>query len=165
MKWMLFALGLSLSVGAPLGLSLHKQQVLRDGERVFLQLAPVDPRSLMQGDYMALRYDLQGQLGAASQAWPLEGQVVVRLDERGVAEFERLHQGAELTVQERLLDYRKRGERVGARWPTFGFGSSTFLFEEGQAQRFEQAEYGELRVLPDGRAVLVGLVGEDLSPL
>ncbi len=38
--------------------------------------APVDPRSLIQGDYMALRYDLPDFLQEASL--PRNGQVVVR---------------------------------------------------------------------------------------
>ena len=29
-----------------------KEQTLKDGQLILLQLAPVDPRSLMQGDYM-----------------------------------------------------------------------------------------------------------------
>ena len=32
----------------------QKEQTLKDGQLVLLQLAPVDPRSLMQGDYMRL---------------------------------------------------------------------------------------------------------------
>ena len=34
----------------------QKEQTLRDGQLVLFELAPVDPRSLMQGDYMSLRY-------------------------------------------------------------------------------------------------------------
>ena len=34
----------------------QKEQTLKDGQLVLLQLAPVDPRSLMQGDYMRLNY-------------------------------------------------------------------------------------------------------------
>lgn len=34
----------------------QKEQTLRDGQLVLFELAPVDPRSLMQGDYMNLRY-------------------------------------------------------------------------------------------------------------
>ena len=30
----------------------QKEQTLKEGQLVLLQLAPVDPRSLMQGDYM-----------------------------------------------------------------------------------------------------------------
>ena len=33
-----------------------KEQTLKDGQLILLQLAPVDPRSLMQGDYMRLRW-------------------------------------------------------------------------------------------------------------
>ena len=49
-----------------------KEQQLRDGRVVLLALAPVDPRSLMQGDYMRLRYAvetdalLQLEIGRAS---------------------------------------------------------------------------------------------------
>ena len=33
-----------------------RERQLASGRLVYLELAPVDPRSLMQGDYMALRY-------------------------------------------------------------------------------------------------------------
>ena len=33
----------------------QKQQTLSHGQLILLKLAPVDPRSLMQGDYMILR--------------------------------------------------------------------------------------------------------------
>src|SRR2546425_2216521 len=35
-----------------------KERQLESGKVVFLELAPVDPRSLMQGDYMALRFKI-----------------------------------------------------------------------------------------------------------
>ena len=35
-----------------------KEQTLKDGQLVLLHLAPVDPRSLMQGDYMRLNYEI-----------------------------------------------------------------------------------------------------------
>ncbi len=40
----------------------QKEQILAEGETVYLKLAPVDPRSLMQGDYMRLRYAIDNQL-------------------------------------------------------------------------------------------------------
>ena len=53
--------GLVLVLGA-VNLSIRdKEGVLADGRLVLFQLRPVDPRSLMQGDYMILRYaDLSG---------------------------------------------------------------------------------------------------------
>jgi len=38
------------------------EHFLKDGKSVYLKLAPVDPRSLMQGDYMAFRYDIENSL-------------------------------------------------------------------------------------------------------
>src|SRR2546421_13010239 len=37
---------------------VRKERLLENGSVVYLELAPVDPRSLMQGDYMALRFKL-----------------------------------------------------------------------------------------------------------
>ena len=35
-----------------------KEQLLAEGMTVFLELMPRDPRSIMQGDYMVLRYNI-----------------------------------------------------------------------------------------------------------
>ena len=37
-----------------------KERIVRNGETVLLRIAPRDPRSLLQGDYMALRYTMAG---------------------------------------------------------------------------------------------------------
>src|SRR5690606_24984268 len=39
----------------------QRERILADGQPVMLALAPVDPRSLMQGDYMALRFAAANQ--------------------------------------------------------------------------------------------------------
>src|SRR5690606_22974697 len=43
----------------------QRDQILKHGESVILALAPVDPRSLMQGDYMALRFQVADEIRAA----------------------------------------------------------------------------------------------------
>ena len=40
----------------------QKERHIAQGEVVYLELAPVDPRSLMQGDYMALNFALANRL-------------------------------------------------------------------------------------------------------
>jgi uncharacterized membrane-anchored protein len=42
-----------------------KEKQLAEGKIVYLDLAPVDPRSLMQGDYMALRFQLANEVYSA----------------------------------------------------------------------------------------------------
>lgn len=155
MKAILGAAGLLLVLGAANFAVWQHESTLARGQVMYLRLAPVDPRSIMQGDYMALRFELDTKLGANA---PRHGQAVVRLDARGVAEFVRVHQGEALAADERLLEFRGRGRR--ARIVT-----DAFFFEEGQARAYANARFGELRVRPDGVALLVGLADESLARL
>ena len=43
-------------------MTTERQGLLRNGRTVYLELAPVDPRSLLQGDYMALNYAVMNRL-------------------------------------------------------------------------------------------------------
>ena len=43
--------------------------------------------------------------------------------------------------------------------------SDAWFFREGDAKRWEAAKYAELRVLPDGRALLVGMADNKLNPI
>jgi len=151
-------LGLALILVVVNGLALHKELLLREGARLFLELAPVDPRSLIQGDYMRLNYALSRDLQEPARAWPRDGRLVVRTDRRGVAVFVRRDQGEPLQEGERFLRYRIRGGRLQ-------LGAESFLFQEGQARVYSQARFAEFRVNPEGVPVLVGLRDEALQPL
>lgn len=137
------------------------QEVLDGGTTFFLKLAPVDPRSLMQGDYMVLGYALprEESFREVMQEVPTRGQVVLTLDEQKVGSFQRLHD-AEGSVKEGevLLNYRKwrRGYR---------FGIESFFFQEGFGEAYEAAEYAEIKVSSEGEAVLVDLRGKDLAEI
>lgn len=148
----LFA-GLLLALGVPAGLIVHKELVLASGTTALLRLAPRDPRSLLQGDYMELRYAIAAEVEKQAQGWPRDGALVVALDGNGVATFVRRHADAPLAAGERLLRYRLRG--AGLR-----LGAESFFFQEGQGSLYAAARYGELKVAPDGESVLVGLRDE-----
>lgn len=144
-----------------------KERHLAEGEVVFLELAPVDPRSLMQGDYMALRFGLANQVQRARYAGHTEGgerqvadgYVVVRLDAQRVAHFERLGASEEaLEVDEMRLRYRLRSGQVQ-------FATDAFFFQEGHAERYEPARYGQFRVNENGEPLLVALHDAGLEPL
>ena len=74
---------------------LDKERVLRDGRTVLLELAPADPRSILQGDYMTLRYVLAEEVGRqrGSETSP-DGRVVIRVDPRGLATLLRFDDGS-----------------------------------------------------------------------
>ena len=95
--------GLLLVLGVANLQIVQKERLLRDGDWASLALAPVDPRSLIQGDYMALDYAIARQVQVDS-GWPRDGQLVVAPDADGVARFVRRHQAATpLAPGERLL--------------------------------------------------------------
>jgi uncharacterized membrane-anchored protein len=140
-------LGLAVVLGAMAWNVARKERVLAEGRLVLLELAPRDPRSLMQGDYMQLNYAMDR---LPREGWPRDGHLVLTQDAQGVASFVRRHAGEPLQPGEFLLRYRLRDRQLR-------LGAETFFFQEGQAQRYARARYGELRVAPGGDSVLVGL--------
>jgi uncharacterized membrane-anchored protein len=44
---------------------------------------------------------------------------------------------------------------------TLMFGAESFFFQEGQAEKFEKAKYGGLKVDESGNSLLVGLFDEN----
>ena len=134
-----------------------KEQLLAEGMTVFLKLAPRDPRSLMQGDYMVLRY----RIATVPELKKVEtdGYLVVARDEKKMASFSRVYEeGTVLDKNELLLHFRQR--RRGIR-----LGAESFFFQEGHAKYYNNARYGELRVATSGESVLVGLRDAELNPL
>ncbi|MBI2381610.1 MAG: GDYXXLXY domain-containing protein [Gammaproteobacteria bacterium] len=153
------ALGLTLAVAN--GAIWQKEAIIAGGQPVFVELMPVDPRSLMQGDYMRLRFRLPRPSG---ERWPalagLERPYAIgRRDERGILALERIGlantplQAGELRVE---LSPKDGG------WTLVTDG---WFFKEGEGERWEKARYGEFRVTAEGRALLVGMADGELKPI
>jgi len=135
-----------------------KEQLLVKGQTVLIRLAPRDPRSLMQGDYMVLRYQIARSPELRSfQA--KEGFLVIELDKNQVAKFKRVYQDKTHTAEnEILLQFSKRRNQIR-------IGAESFFFQEGHAKYYTNARYGELRVSSSGKSVLVGLRDANFKPL
>jgi uncharacterized membrane-anchored protein len=126
-----------------------KERIKAHGQRILLELAPVDPRSLMQGDYMALRFSLANEIDSEAS-----GTAPIVIDANGVARLDH-----EAHPDSPRIRYRIRNGQV---W----LGTNAYFFEEGTAKRYEQARYGEFRLDHDtGEAVLTGLVDAAFKPL
>lgn len=137
----------------------QKEAVINDGETVLLELAPVDPRSLMQGDYMRLRYQIGNQVhNEASKLKISDGYVLVELNDQQVATFidlkaDALEVNNQTQSNQQLIQFRLRDGKLK-------FATNAFFFEEGSAEKYEEAKYGEFKVSSNGEILLVGLRDE-----
>ncbi|MFO1311635.1 MAG: GDYXXLXY domain-containing protein [Burkholderiales bacterium] len=135
-----------------------REAIVADGKVVLLELAPVDPRPLMQGDYMPLRFRVATEaFGGTRGTHPADGRLVVSISPEGVAKFVRFDEGAPLAPGELRLRYRWREDPR--------FATNAFFFEEGKASRFAAARFGEFRVGDDGEMILTGLRDAERRPL
>ena len=158
-KWIVAIVAIAMLVGINYTI-YQREQLLAEGQIVLLKLIPVDPRSLMQGDYMALRFAIE------RKAFPdradqdtRDGHLVIALDERAVGSFQRFAEaGEELAENEVRLQYRLRHGRPM-------FATNAFFFQEGEGKKYEVAQYGEFRVSPSGEALLNALRDKDLNVL
>lgn len=143
----------------------QREAILADGRPVVLELAPVDPRSLMQGDYMALRFAVADDAAdlLASDTDP----VAAAINKQGhgymiLKEDDGRHRLAGLSADYAdnlpsspviLLHFRLRDGQV--RMPT-----DAWFFAEGRAQHYEQARFGEFRVDDKGTGLLKRLLDD-----
>ncbi|MCP9235716.1 GDYXXLXY domain-containing protein [Lewinella sp. JB7] len=157
LKQLVLAVSLVLVFGYAAYEVYTKERTIREGELILLRLAPVDPRSLMQGDYMELRYAISTE----AEAPPRRGFLVLARDERGVGRFVRVQAGREpLRTGEHLIRFVRRSAGAG-QTGRLSIGAEQFFFQEGRAERFAGARYGGLRLDGRGGSVLVGLYDED----
>ena len=138
----------------------QNEKLIENGETVLLELIPVDPRSIMQGDYMALRFALADAIYAAldNNSENITDSVIVQLDAQQRASFVALDQQEELQDGQLRLQFRLRNGQVK-------FATNAFFFQEGHGAIYEQAKYGLFRVGPDGNLLLTHLVDAQLQAL
>ncbi|KAJ8738784.1 GDYXXLXY domain-containing protein [Aeromonas veronii] len=137
------------------------EHAMSSGEVVLLRLAPVDPRSLMQGDYMRLNYEIARELTSRdARTTQNKGSdtLVIRLDAHQVATLVADGKPDRLASDERLLQVHQ-SER---QWQ---IGPDAYFFEEGSGEQYEAARYGEFRLQADGKTLLVGLRDEAYQPI
>ncbi|WP_428421507.1 GDYXXLXY domain-containing protein [Methylibium sp.] len=158
-RWGIALSALAVLAVANFGIG-QKEDLIVHGQPVYVELAPVDPRSLMQGDFMRLNFRVPDEVQAKADRVlsASRPRVVARRDARGVATLLHLDEGAALAADELRFELTPRN----GRWTLV---SDAWFFKEGEAARWTTAKYGEFRVDPSGRALLVGLRGGNLESL
>lgn len=146
-----------------------KEKQLAEGKIVYLDLAPVDPRSLMQGDYMALRFQLADELYKALpktenyNRWrhdvaARDGYVVVSVDDRNVGSFKSIYTNQVLSENDIIMRYRVRNGAIK-------FATNAYFFQEGFGEYYESARFGQFRVDDKGELLLAAMYDNELNKL
>ncbi|MCO5088378.1 MAG: GDYXXLXY domain-containing protein, partial [Methylobacteriaceae bacterium] len=133
------------------------EDVLANGRIVYIALRPVDPRSLIQGDYMAVAFNVD-RLPAPRG---VKGEVVAfaDIDDRSIATIQGLAApGAKPQGNQIAVKLRQKSRR-------WFVGTDAYFFEEGRADDFAHAKYGQFRLGADGRLLLVAMTDGNLKVL
>ncbi|SDH51070.1 GDYXXLXY domain-containing protein [Myroides phaeus] len=173
---------------------MNKENTIKEGKFVLLELAPVDPRSLMQGDYMELNYAITREgrswqaVQVATEAFFANdsiGNNSIALDEAIALQEKKIKESKEIGVRGYVLldidanqvgHYIKMTDQIGeikegqvyikffnnTDW-SYNIGAESFFFQEGEAEKYEKAKYGGLRVDDKGNSILIGMYDESLQ--
>lgn len=157
-KWLLILANLLILLFLFNNSIFKKERMLANGQLILLELAPVDPRSLMQGDYMNLRYAISQEV--RNDSTPKRGFVVVKLDSNRVAQRVRIQkEKTPLLDNEYLIEYTLKG------WFNLNIGAESYFFQEGQGDKYEKAKYGGVTVDANGNSLLTGLYDETFQKI
>lgn len=150
------------------GLIAKNEWHLAHSKSIFIELKPVDPRSILQGDYMALAYELNLQTSKPLAENETLNQRIfnhasihtkVILDSHSKVIRTTLEPN-NLSAEQSLI-LKNPENRYQALYPA----SRSFLFAEGLAQCYEKAKYAEFKINQEGEVILFDLRGEELQPL
>ncbi|MCI5724770.1 GDYXXLXY domain-containing protein [Fusobacterium sp.] len=135
--------------------SAFKEESYKKGDYFYLKLAPVDPRSLIQGDYMILNYEIVDELWARLNNTKNNmkvGYIVAKIDENKVAHF--------IDVVDKPFDDKNLiFIKFKSNSYNIKINADSFLFQEGEAKTYENAKYSKV-VIVNNVLRLVDLVNE-----
>lgn len=134
----------------------RSEAILASGTTVYLELLPRDPRSLLQGDYVELRYAVSEPPASLLPESLKDGSKVAAVLARspsGVYEFKRLYtQDYSLQPDEAVINGKWRWDRIE-------YGIETYFVQEGTGLETERtAKYAEVKVAKNGNALLTKLL-------
>ncbi len=152
---------------------------LAHSDSIYVKLKPVDPRSILQGDYMALNYELYFTglppvLEINADRLPSDAVKAYFYNKSSVLSYVQLDAQRKV-IQTRfdpqlLNDYPDASAKLVLRNPNNTFeglypAARSFLFAEGLEPCYRNAQFAELKVRENGQPLLVNLVGENLKAL
>ncbi|MDH5465237.1 MAG: GDYXXLXY domain-containing protein [Thiovulaceae bacterium] len=130
------------------GIIWQKEHHIANAIEVKIGLQPLDPRSIMQGDYMRLRYDF---LKLKTKGLPKSGLLKINLDHENFITKITPYNNEELKKNEYLIQFSKK------RYNRVHIAAESFMFEEGKGDYYAKATHAKLLITKDGATLLKGL--------
>lgn len=171
-KWLYIGAVLAalLQTGILFGAVEKRATILRGGKEVVLQTEPVDPRDLMRGDYVSLRYQISSIKRDAVQGAPSAGErtlyVTVKPDGDGLAQFSRASFAPFTDLSDGEVQLRGTAVNTILNAPgaiiSVLYGIERYYLPEGEGRRVEDAQHAKritavVVVDRNGQAVLKSL--------
>lgn len=156
-RWILIAL-IVLQFGW-LGWQIASSEyLLAHGQEIKLELQPIDPRSLLQGDYVTLRYEISNITEEAWQPYD-QVQLVLRADEDGIYRYAGIYRLGE--EYSRPYEPQAHDVLITGRYDGYSglvFGIESYFVPEGTGLAWErEARYAYVNVAANGNALLTHL--------
>jgi|GEM_PF-455601 uncharacterized membrane-anchored protein/uncharacterized membrane protein len=137
--------------------SYSNEMALTEGKEIILQLEPVDPRSMLQGDYVQLRYEAGSYQPKESVKTGTVFTLKVKKDDKGIYRptgdvfpGRSSETGKKRETDEAYLTGKYNG------YDSIIFGIESFFVEEGTGFELERdAKYAKVIVSDEGNALLV----------
>ena len=155
MKKLLVLLNLILLI-VVFGYSVIKEEDNLKKNTFYIKTSPVDPRSLIQGDYMVLNYNITDS--ARIEAVNIrKGYIRIKINDLKIAEFIRVDKeymppsNNEISIQ-----FQKNSSNID-------IGVNSYLFQEGTGNKFQKAQYAEVIELKNGKLRLKSLLDKDFK--
>ena len=157
--------GLPLIIGLCLLLGLNydiwnKENILKEGQTIYLELVPVDPRSLMQGDYMRLAFAIERSIKKETvKEQTKTGRLIITPNEQGIAQFTSFYKDQPLNPDQKTIHYTKSRKGI----QSVNIQPNSFFFQEGHRPLYEQAKYGVFKYQGPHTYLLFALADKDLN--
>lgn len=135
--------------------TVQSESLLKNGSIVKLQIEPLDPRSLLQGDYVRLNYSISTLPQAIADQLEQEDnvsrlKVVLVPDSKGIHVFDRIYRSGEKLADGEIV--------INGKWSGYQriyYGIETYFVPEGTGLEVERnAVFAYVRVSASGNALL-----------
>jgi uncharacterized membrane-anchored protein/uncharacterized membrane protein len=146
-----------------IGAQIAKSEyILSTGDLIKLELQPLDPRSLIQGDYVILSYSISSIEVNNNVKQGEKVQVILSPNEAGVYEYTgvytykgELNKEYTITDADVMINARYDG------WSGLIYGIESFFVPEGTGREVERnARYAYVKVASNGDSILIKLTEE-----